>query len=84
MDGRDVMTTKRSGLGRLFRKSDGVEIMVETFALQELSVGAFFNDSSLIKDEDAVCALNGGKSVSDDERCPSFHQPFKCFLDQPL
>lgn len=58
--------------------------MVETFALKELCVGAFFHDLSLIQDEDAIGALNRGESMSDDKCCPSFHQSLKCFLDQPL
>lgn len=75
---------KQLGLGWLFGKSDGVEIVIETFAIKELCVGTFFNDSSLIQDEDAVCTLNRGESMSDDKRRPSFHQSLKCFLDQPL
>lgn len=75
---------KRAELGWLVSKSDGVEIVIETFELQELCVGTFFNDSSLIQDEDAVCTLNRGESMSNDKRCPSLHQSFKRFLDQPL
>lgn len=72
------------GLGRLFSKSDGVEIVIESFAIKELCVGTFFDDSSLIQDEDAVCTLNRGESMSNDKRRPSLHQSFKRFLDQPL
>ena len=82
--GRDEMTTKRVKLGRLFSKSDGVEIVIESFAIKELCVGTFFDDSSLIQDEDAVCALNCGESMRDHKRGSSLHQSFKGFLDQPF
>lgn len=78
------MTISGSQSRRLFAESDGVEVVIEAFALKKLRVGSFFHDSPFIQDEDAVCTLNGGESMRDDERRSSFHQSFKRFLDQPF
>ena len=54
--------------------------MVEAFLRQEFLVSSHLNNSSLIKDYDAVCISHGGKPVSNNEA----GTPFSYAANRPL
>ena len=59
----------------------GPEGFVEAAAVQELGVGAVFDDCPLVEDKDAVHVEEGGESVGDDDGGFSLHQVRETLLD---
>ena len=43
---------------------------------------SLLNNLSILKNENLICFLNGLETVGDDKAGPSFHQPFRDFLNQ--
>lgn len=51
---------------------------------QQLIVPAFFDQSSLVQNEDAVHMPDGEQAMRDDDACPTLHQALEGFLNQRL
>src|SRR5258708_40292598 len=58
-----------------------VEVMIKTLLVEELLVGAFFDDFAVVDDEDLVGVADGGEAVGDDEGGAALHEAQQGFLD---
>ena len=58
-----------------------VQLIIETIEFQQFFMAAFFNDLTVFHYQYYIGFLYGGKTVSDNEACLSFHQAGKGILD---
>jgi len=47
-------------------------------------MGAYLSNPSFMENNDSICMLDGGKAMSDDDRCPPFEQLYQALLNQPF
>ena len=57
-----------------------VEGIIEAAFCDKLVVASFFDDVTVLHNEDHIRFLNGGKSVGDNEACSALHELREGFL----
>ena len=61
-----------------------VELEISAMPFDQLSMGAPFDDSSLVQNDDDVRLLDRGEPVGDTDRRPSLHEFFQRGLNSAL
>jgi hypothetical protein len=63
------------------RKLELIKPCIKAGELEELGVGALFHECTMMKDENAVSALDGGEAVCDNDRGAPCHECFERVFD---
>ncbi len=74
----------RNDLYRLALELAQVQVVVETFFIQQFLVGALLDDLAVIDHQDVVGIPDGAQAVGDDEAGASGHQAQQGLLDAGL
>ena len=71
-------------LYRLALELAEIEVVVEAFFIQQLLVGALFDDLAIVDDQHMVGIPDGAEAVGDDKAGAAGHQAQQGFLDAGL
>jgi hypothetical protein len=69
-------------LGGEFDKPEGIEVLVEPFAVHQFGMGAAFHEAPLVEHEYTISSLDSRQPVSDYKRRSPFHELLQCLLHE--